>query len=142
MAVQTKFQTYVQALGRGLVDHNGAGLEMLTLSNTAPNAATNQTLADITQIANGNGFVTGGQAIGANAYSQTGGVGKLTGGNVTWTASGGSIGPFRYLVRYNTFGGNNRVISYVDLGVGGVTIPAGVNFIAKWDAVNGIQTIT
>lgn len=139
MATQTKFENYVEGLGKGLINHDSAGAEMVALSNTAPSAANDVDLSDITEIAAGNGYAAGGNAIGANDYEQVGGVAELTGGNVTFTASGGSIGPFRYLVRYNTFGGNNRLISYIDVGAGGITIPDGVNCIIRWDdGVSGL----
>lgn len=60
MAVYNKFQDFVEQLV--LAKHNFDGsthVFKVALSNTAPSAS-NAVLADITQIANGNGYTTGG----------------------------------------------------------------------------------
>jgi hypothetical protein len=70
------------------------------LTNTAPNATTNTVKTDITEITAGSGYVAGGTDI-QNAVTQTGATSQMTGVDVTWTASGGSFGPFRYVILYN-----------------------------------------
>lgn len=72
----------------------------VALSNTAPNAATHALLADITEITAQNGYAAGG-ADTQNATSRSGGTTSITGVDVVFTASGGSFGPFRYVVLYN-----------------------------------------
>ena len=76
----------------------------VALSNTAPNAATNTVLADITQIANSGGYVGGaggGYTLAGVTYTVAAGVSTLTHTDHVITATGGSIGPFRYAVYYN-----------------------------------------
>jgi hypothetical protein len=73
---------------------------MVLLSNTAPNLATHATKADATEISAGNGYTAGG-ADTLNATSRSGAVTSVTGTDITWTASGGTIGPFRYSILYN-----------------------------------------
>lgn len=70
------------------------------LTNTAPNAATATVKADITEITAQNGYPAGGTDI-QNAVVQTGATASVTGVDVTWTCSGPSFGPFRYVVLYN-----------------------------------------
>jgi len=70
------------------------------LSNTAPTPATDDQLADITQIANGNGYTTGGATVTTSSSAQTSGVYKLVLADVVFTASG-AMGPFRYAILYN-----------------------------------------
>lgn len=70
------------------------------LSNTAPNAATMAVKADLTEISSGNGYTAGGHDT-QNATSRSGAVTSITGVDIVLTATGGSIGPFRYVVLYN-----------------------------------------
>ena len=86
------------------------------LSNTAPTAATNTVLANITQISAGNGYTTGGTALTSVTSIETGGVVTIDAANVVFTASGGSIGPFRYVVLYNDTATNDELVCYWDLG--------------------------
>jgi hypothetical protein len=79
--------------------------------------------------------------VGSNAYSQSSGTAKLTGNNVVFTASGGTIGPFRYVVLYNSTPANGNLIGWWDYG-SGLTLNAGDTFTVQFDAVNGILTIT
>jgi len=130
MAVSlTKFYQFVQDLGQANHNLNSNALYIL-LTNTAPNLAdtvvdtttgtcTVKSTSNAAEIAAGNGYTKGGAAVGSNAYSQTSGTGKLTGNAVTFTASGGTIGPFRYAVLYNTTTGSTStrpVIGWWDYG--------------------------
>lgn len=58
-------------------------------------------LADITELGAGNGYSAGGASVTPVGASATGTF-TLSGTNVTWTASVGNIGPFQYIVLYNT----------------------------------------
>src|SRR6185369_6641400 len=102
MASFVKFNCFVQDLGRKVHNLNSDTLKIL-LTNTAPNAAdtvyddsghTLEATSHAAEVANGNGYTSGGTATASNAYSQTSGTGKLTGNDVVFTASG-AVGPFR-----------------------------------------------
>lgn len=100
MAAYNKFNDFVNRLGRGVHKLHATGHTLkIYLSNTAP-LATNSVKADIPEIAAGNGYTAGGKAI-SNDYTISGGTASLTGVDQTWTATGGSIGPFRYVILYN-----------------------------------------
>jgi hypothetical protein len=91
------------------------------LTNTAPTKAGSQVLADIVQIANGNGYTTGGVALTTVTYAETGagtGIWKFSADDFSWTAAGGSIGPFRYAVVYDDtpVSPADPLVGYVDLG--------------------------
>ena len=88
----------------------------IALTNTAPSASNTQ-FTDLTEITAGNGYSAGGFAITASSSSQSGGTYSLVLNAATLTASGGSIGPFRYLVLYNDTATNDELISYLDRGV-------------------------
>lgn len=98
MATYNKFYDFVDQLGRG---KHALGTDTFKcyLSNTAP-AATNTVKADIAEISAGNGYTAGG-ADAQVAWSETSGTATATGTKIAWTASGGTIGPFRYVILYN-----------------------------------------
>lgn len=138
MASFAKVNSFVEALGRKAHNLNADTLKIL-LTNSSPASAAVK--ADITEISAGNGYTAGGTAVGSNAYSQTSGTGKLTGNDVVFTASGGTIGPFRYAVLYNDTATNDEVIGYWDYG-SSLTLNSGETFTVDLDATNGILQIT
>ena len=100
MAAFNKFQNFVEDLGKGVHQLHAAGHTLkIYLSNEAP-LATDTVKLDIADLATANGYTAGG-ADTQNDYTETSGTGSCTGIDVTWTASGGSVGPFRYVVLYN-----------------------------------------
>jgi len=64
-------------------------------------AATSKILSDITQIANSNGYTTNGQSVTPVGATATGTF-TLSGTAVVWTSNTGNMGPFQYVVLYNT----------------------------------------
>lgn len=92
-----KFQDFSDQLIRGVHDFD-AHVFKVALSNTAP-VATNTILANITQIANGNGYTTGGSTT-TITVSETGGTTTVQGTEVVFTATG-AMGTFQYAVLYN-----------------------------------------
>jgi hypothetical protein len=141
MASQTLFQKYKLRLGRGDVKFGTDALK-IALSNTAPVAATDESIGDITQIAGTNGYTTGGATVPSSAISQTGGVATVIGDSVTWTATGGSLPALRYAVLYDSTSG--YLIGYWDYG-SSVTITVGNTFSVLPSSVatgGALQTIT
>lgn len=103
MATFTFFDEFKKYLGDGTVDLD-THVFKIVLTNSAPTTGTNTVLADITQIANANGYTTGGNTLGTVTWAETGGgtgIWQWTSADSVWTASGGSIGPFRYVVVYD-----------------------------------------
>ena len=101
MATYNKFETFVGDLGKAVHDLQAVGHTLeVYLTNAAPSASLDSVKADLAEIATGNGY-TGPQDI-ANDYTEAAGTGTLTGVDVVVTASGGSIGPFQYVVLQNT----------------------------------------
>lgn len=139
MATFNKFNSFVEAIAEKV--HNlGSDTLKVVLTNSAPSAS-NTVLANITQIANGNGYTTGGATATTSSSSQTSGTYKLVLSDVSWTASGGSIGPFQYAVLYNDTATNDELIGYWDYGAA-VTLTVGNTFTVDFDATNGVLTIT
>ena len=99
MATHVKFQQFVEDLGSGVHNLAAAGDTLkIYLTNNAPNAATHAVKADLAGITEENGYAP---ADVQNDFSQTAGTATLTGVDVTWTATAGGFGPFRYVVMYN-----------------------------------------
>lgn len=139
MAVFNKFNDYVEQESKAI--HNWAAHTFkVALTNSAP-LATNTILADITQIAATGGYVAGGYALDSIVLTETAGVAKLTIADEVITATGGSIGPFRYAVIYNdsaTSPAAALVCSY-DYG-SSITLADGESFTLDFDATNGVWT--
>ncbi len=102
MATYTKYQNYVLLQGQGVVKQHAAGdTYKVMLSNAAPNVATHTIRSDATEIGAGTGgYTVGGYDI-QNDYTVTAGTGTMTAVDVVITASGGTIGPFRYAIIFD-----------------------------------------
>ncbi len=111
MATFNKFNSFSEALAEKV--HN-LGSDQLTvaLTNSAP-VATNTILANITEISYTNCST---RNITTVSSSQTSGTYTLALTDLVLTASGGSVGPFRYVVVYNNTATNDELIGWVDYG--------------------------
>jgi len=137
MAIFNKFNSFVEAVAEKKHDL-GADTLKVALTNTAPVAA-NTVLADITQVANGNGYTTGGTAAAAVTSAQTAGTYKLVRGDVVFTATG-AVGPFRYAVLYNDTAATDELIGWWDYG-SSISLANGETFTVDFDGTNGVLTI-
>ena len=124
MSAFTKFANFGLNLGRGKFNFSVDTLKAL-LSNVAPDAATAQQTADVTEIAAGNGYTAGGAAVPNLGWSQAAGTSTLVGDAIVFTASGGSLATFRYAILYDATSG--YLIGYWDYGAA-VTITTGNTF--------------
>jgi hypothetical protein len=114
MASYNKFNAFLADIGLKKHNLNTDSLKVM-LTNTAP-VATKAVLADLTEITAHNGYSAGGSAVSGSGWAQTSGVGKLAGTGPTFTASGGTIGPFRYAVLYNATASGGPLIGWWDYG--------------------------
>lgn len=138
MAAFTKFQPFVERLAEKSFNLGSDTLKVL-LTNVAP-VNTNAVKADLTEIAAGNGYTAGGAAASISSSAQSAGTYKLVLGDVTFTATGGSIGPFRYAVLYDDTAANDELIGSWDYG-SSITLAAGESFTVDFDATNGVLTL-
>jgi hypothetical protein len=103
MAAFNKFNNFVLDLASALsqMQTGTAQVYKVYLTNTAP-VATNTVYNTPADLSTANGYTAGGVSVGTITGSQTSGTFKFIGGtDPSWTASGGSIGPFQYAVLYN-----------------------------------------
>lgn len=120
--------------------HNlGSDTLKIALTNSAPSAS-NTVLTDITQISAGNGYTTGGTQTTQSSSAQASGTYKLVCADVTFTASGGSIGAFRYAVLYNDTATNDELIAWWDYG-SSITLANTETFTIDFSATNGVLTL-
>ncbi len=138
MAAYVKYHDFVEKLVLQVHDFDSHTFK-IALSNAAPNVATHTVLTDVGEIAAGNGYAAGGTAT-AMTVTETGGTVKVAGTDVTFTASPGAIGPFRYAILYNSSIAPGHLIAYWDYGAS-ITITAGNAFLVDLDQTAGIFTL-
>lgn len=142
MAALNKFSVFVQDLARG--NHNFAtsgNTFKLALATAAP-VATNTVFSNITELAAGNGYTAGGNTLTISSEGHTAGLEKIVISSSTFTASGGSMGPFRYCVVYNftTASPVKPLVGWADYG-SDLTLGNGEPFTVTFDTTNGAITI-
>ena len=143
MASFNKFNCFVQDVAHALHDMKTGTPHVFKvyLTNTAP-VATNTVYNTPADLAAGNGYGAGGASIGAIAGAQTSGTFKFTAGiQPSWTASGGSIGPFEYAVLYNSTSATLPLIGWWDYGTP-ITLTNGNTFTVSLDGTNGVLTLS
>lgn len=137
MAAYTKFNDYVEQVNKAV--HNwSTHTPKAMLTNTAPSAS-NTVAADITEISAGNGYSAGGMTLDTVTLSETGGTAKVTIADEVLTASGGSIGPFRYVVIYNDTPTSpaDPLVCWYDYG-SSITLASGESLTIDFDPTNGL----
>ena len=137
MASFTKFQPFVEKLAAKA--HNLGSDQLVVALCAAANAPvnTNGVLTDLTEISYTN---CSSRNITTSASAQSGGTYKLTLTDLVLTASGGTVGPFRYVVIYNDTATNDELIGFYDYG-SDITLAAGETFTIDFDGTNGALTI-
>lgn len=146
MASFTKLNGFVEHLAEGV--HNlGSGQLVVALSNTAPGsestpptgATTDCVLANVTQVSYTNCST---RNITTSASAQSSGTYKLTLTDLVLTASGGSVGPFRYVYLYNDTPTSpaDPLIGYYDYG-SSITLASGETLTIDFDGSAGVLTV-
>jgi hypothetical protein len=141
MATFVKFQQFAEDLGKGVHQLHAAGHTLkVYLTNATPDVAADAIKTDLAEITVEGDYPSGGTDI-QNDYTETAGVGTLTGVDVVFTAAGGSFGPARYAVLYNDTpaGPVDPLIGYWDYG-SSVTTLTSETFTVDFGA--SILTIT
>lgn len=137
-----KFNAFVEELLiTKSIDMDADVFKVMLVNSPAP-VATNTLLADLTEISAGNGYSAGGSAT-TITHSRSGGTSKIVGTDVVFTASGGTIGPFRYAVVYDTTPTSplKPLVSWWDYG-SSVTLNSGETFTVDFDGTNGVFQLT
>lgn len=122
-ASYNKFQGFVGFLGLSQIDLDADEIQAY-LTNDTPSASADDFKTDLAEITGQNGYDA---ADILNAYSEAAGTGTLTATDKVWTASGGSFGPFRYVVIFVNYAASS---------------PASEPLIAWWDHGSSISINT
>lgn len=131
MATFNKFNDFVEQLALGLHDLNTDEIRVY-LSNTLP-VATNTVFGTPAEITAGNGYTARG-ADTQNAMTENpAGTAEVTAVDVVWTASGGTIGPFQYVVAFNETNASDGLVGWYDHG-SAVTLNSGESFTVDFGA--------
>lgn len=132
MAAYNKFQPAIE----NLFENINAGSDSWVIKLAT---AVNQAAGTITEVANGNGYTTGGNAAATVSTTQSGGTYKLVLSSPTaWTASGAGFS-FQYAVLTDSTTGTN--VAYWDYG-SSQTVAAGETVTVTLDGTNGVFQAT
>ena len=112
----TAFDKFWEHVGKGEISMSADTFKVM-LVNAYTFDATDDVVSDLgaVQVANGNGYTTGGQTLANKSYAYTSGVTKFDADDAFWTASGGNIGPATGAVIYDSTQ-SNRLVCYIDFG--------------------------
>lgn len=137
MASYNKFNSFVEALAEKV--HNLGSDQIAVALCAAANAPVvgNTQLSDLTEISYTN---CSSRNVTTSTSAQTSGTYKLVCADLTLTASGGSVGPFRYIVLYNDTATNDELIGWYDYG-SDLTLADGESLTIDFDGTNGVLTI-
>lgn len=136
-AAYNKFNAFVEELAEKVFNLQSDTLKIM-LTNTTP-VATNTLKGDLTEIGTGNGYSAGGNTLTVSSSAQTSGTYKLVVADTTFTASGGSVGPFRYAVMYDDTPTSpaKPLIGFWDYG-SSISLADGESFVVDFDNTNGV----
>jgi len=140
MATYNKFEQFVEDKNHGVHDMSSDQLVVaLTAAANAP-VATNAVLADLTEISYTN---CSSRNITTSSSAETSGTYKLTLTDLVLTASGGTVGPLRYVVIYNDTPTSpaDPLIAWYDYG-SEITLADGETLTIDFDGTNGFYTDT
>jgi hypothetical protein len=134
MATFNKFNSFVEALAEKA--HNLGSDTLKVTFTAAANApvATNTVLGDLTQITL---TYVDSQTLTISSSAQTSGTYKLVIADKVVTATGGAVGPFRYVVIYNDTASNDELIGWYDYG-SEITLATGEAITLDFDGTNGL----
>lgn len=136
MAVLNFFNSFLEALPEKV--HNlGSDTLKVALTNTEP-VATNTQLSNITEIAY---TYCSGRTLTVSSSTYSGGYYRLKINDLTLSATGGTVGPFRYVVIYNDTATNDELIGWGDYGQS-ASIQDGGSFEIEFDQTAGVVILT
>ncbi len=131
-------------LGSASISIASQPMKVALLASTYTFSSSHTVYADLTnEIANGQGYTTGGVALGTVAWTQSSTVTNFTAANASWTASGTGIPAWRYAVCYCTATLETIVKPLIFLldnnGSDVAATASGSNLVITWNATGLFQ---
>lgn len=137
MATLTKFNSFVEALAEKAHNLGSDSLVVALCDAAHAPVVTNTKLVDLTEVAY---TYCSSRALTISSSSQSSGLYKLVLADLVLTASGGSVGPFRYIVLYNDTATDDLLIGFFDYG-SEITLASGETLTLDFDPTNGVLQI-
>ena len=133
--VYDKFKEY---MGDGTIDMDNDTFKILLLDDGHTPLATHDDYSDIIgdELANGNGYTTGGETLASVTWGDTAGVTKFDAANVSWTSATFTA---RYAVVYSDTSTTDKLVVLIDFTENKVV--SGGTFTITFHA-SGILTVT
>ena len=135
MASYVKIESFVEQMAEQGHDLGGDQLEVVLTTNANAPVATDDVLGDLTEISYTNCST---RNITTSTSAETSGTYKLVLTDLVLTASGGTVGPFQWVIINNTSG--DLLICYFDYG-SEITLADGETLTIDFDAANGLLQI-
>lgn len=136
MATVTKFYSFIEKVHEGVFNLGSDTIKVM-LTADAPSLSWDEK-ADVTgELSTGAGYTAGGATLTVTSSAQSSGLYTLIADDVTWTASSGSIGPFRFAVFYSDTPAGDPLLWYIDYGYL-ITVADGQTFTVDLDQTAGL----
>lgn len=133
------YDQLVEIMSDGTMDMDTDTFKMILLNNSHTRTVTNTLLTQVNtnEIANANGYVTGGATLTSVTFAHTTGSVKWDSADVTWTATGGAITAYHAVIYDDTVTSPADALC-VDINFDGVqTAGDTTNFVVAPNAANG-----
>lgn len=131
-----KFYSFIEKIHEGAINLGSDTLKVM-LTNDAPSLSWDEK-ADVTgELSTAYGYTAGGATLTVTTSAQSSGLYSFICNDITWTASGGSIGPFRYAIFYDDTATGDPLLWYIDFGYS-ITAATGQSFTIDVDQTSGL----
>lgn len=109
------YDQFLNQLGKKTLDLNADTFKIALFQSTSDcgnKAHVTAKYSDFTnEVANGNGYTTGGASVGVGTFVNIGGIETFDVGDATWTATGAGFSA-RFAVLYDSTDANKRAVAY------------------------------
>lgn len=132
MAAYNKFNSFIDYLCRGKINLASDVIKVMLTNTAPPGTATKYSDLSANELAQGNGYTTGGAVAPNPTLTANNGTDTFAVGSTTFTSANANMGPFRYVVYYDSSAADQPLLGYVDYG-SSITLngAAGETFVAQ-----------